>query len=174
MDIRTDTSNIWSSFHNVRQLSKQLSLESPEEGFDSLQIRIWFDYSLAKKKHLIIIEQQNNQWNGRLYQMNVGYINRLSYDIIEHYDMENIEPISGWQQFISELYQLKVKELSDTSRSGADGTTYCVEILTPATYTYYDFWEPEYTKDKNWKSANMVKIIALLENEFNFNSLKSR
>ena len=174
MDIRTDTSNIWSSFHNVRQLSKQLNLKSPEEGFDSLQIRIWFDYSLAKKKHLIIIEQQNNKWNGRLYEMNVDYVDTLNYDIVQHYDKKNVRPASGWPQFIKDLYQLKFQELSDTSGGGTDGITYCVELLTPGTYTYYNFYEPENNKDNNWKSANMVKIIALLEREFKFNSLKSR
>jgi hypothetical protein len=48
-NIRTDTTNTWSSIHNIRQLSKQLKLEPSETGFDSIQIRIWFDYSLAKK-----------------------------------------------------------------------------------------------------------------------------
>jgi len=145
-----------------------------EEGFDSLQIRIWFDYSLGKKKHLIIIERQNKEWNGRLYEMSVGYVDTLNYNIIEHYDKKNIEPISGWQKFISNLYQLKIRELSDTSQTGTDGTTYCVEILTLDTYTYYNFWEPEHTKDTKWQSENMVNIIALLEPEFKFNSLKSR
>jgi hypothetical protein len=173
-DIRTDTADTWNSFHNVRQLSKQLKLEPVEEGFDSLQIRVWFDYSLAKKKHLIIIERQNNKWNGRLYEMNVGYVDTLNYNIIKQYNEKDIEPVSGWQKFISDLYQLKIQQLSDTGKSGTDGTTYCVEILTPDTYTYYNFWEPEYTKDNNWQSANMVNIIALLEREFKFNSLKRR
>ncbi len=167
-DIRTDTSNTWNSFHNVRQLSRQLKLEPVEEGFDSLQIRIWFDYSLAKKKHLIIIERQNNEWKGRLYQMNVGYVDSLNYNLVEHYNEKNIEPASGWQQFISDLYQFKVQELSDTSKSGTDGTTYCVEILTADNYTYYSFWEPDYTKGRNSQSADMVNIIKLLEREFKY------
>jgi hypothetical protein len=46
-------------------------------------------------------------------------------------------------------------------------------FLTPFTYSYYNFYEPEDNKDNGWKSANMVKIIAVLEREFKFNSLKS-
>lgn len=173
-NIRTDTTSIWNSFYNVRQLGRQIKLDPGEVGFDSLQIRVWFDYSLARKKRLIIIEGQNNKWNGRLYEINVRYVDTLNYDIVERYNKKEIEPISGWQKFISELYRLKIDELSDTSRSGADGTTYCVEILTATTYTYYSFWEPEYTKSFNKQSANMVNIIALLEREFRLDNLKGR
>ncbi|MBO9204663.1 MULTISPECIES: hypothetical protein [Niastella] len=174
MDIRTDTTNFWSNFHNVRQLSKQLNLNPVEVGFDSLQIRVWFDHSMALRKHLVIIEKQNHDWSGRLYEMNVGYVDTLNYNIIQHYEKKNVKPASGWPPFINDLSQLKIRELSDSSRGGADGITYCVEILTPGKYTYYDFYEPENNKDKDWQAANMVKIIALLEREFKFTGLKGR
>jgi hypothetical protein len=101
--------------------------------------------------------------------MNVGYFDTLNYNIIERFVKKGIEPVSGWQHFIYELNDLKIHDLSDTSQSGADGTTYCVEILTRESYTYYDFWEPEFIKDSNWQAANMVKIIALLQREFKLN-----
>jgi hypothetical protein len=172
--IRTDTASSWNHFHNVRQLSKQLKLEPIEDGFDSLQIRIWFDHSMAMRKHVIIIERNNDKWKGRLYEMNVGYVDTLNYNLVEHYKKKNVKPVSGWQQFINELYQYKIQELSDTSGSGTDGMTYCVEILTARSYIYYSFWEPEFIKDHNSQSANMVNIIALLEREFKFNPIKGR
>jgi hypothetical protein len=172
-DIRTDTADIWNSFHEVRQLASQLNLGLVEDGFDSLQIRVWFDYSMAKKRHLIIIQRKNNRWSGYLYDMNVRAVDTLNYHVLVDYSKKDIEPLSGWENLISNLNLLKIQELSDTSQSGTDGTTYCVEILTSNKYTYYNFWEPEYTKDIKWASANMVRIRALLEREFSFNSLKS-
>jgi hypothetical protein len=173
-EIRTDTTSSWNEFNNVRQLSRQLKLEPVEDGFDSLQIRIWFNHSMAKKKHLVIIERQTDEWKGRLYEMNVGYVDTLNYNIVEHYNKKNIKPVSGWQQFISELYQYKIQELLGNSGGGADGMAYCVGILTAGSYVYYSFWDPEFTKDRNGQSANMVNIIALMEREFKFNPLKGR
>lgn len=171
-DIRTDTTSFWNEFHNVRQLSRQLKLNPVDKGFDSLQIRVWFSHSLGKRKHLVIIERQNCEWKGRLYEMEVGYVNTLNYNLVKRYNKKNVKPVSGWQQFISELYQYKIFELSGNSGGGADGITYCVEILTAGTYTYYSFDDPDAVSDHNDQSANMVNIITLLEREFKFNALK--
>jgi hypothetical protein len=168
-NIRTDTTGFWNEFHNVRQLSRQLKLNPVDKGFDSLQIRVWFSHSLGKRKHLVIIERQNCEWKGRLYEMNVGYVDTLNYNLVERYNKKNVKPVSGWQQFISELYQYKILELSGNNGGGTDGMNYCIEILTAGTYTYYSFDDPEPANDQ---SANMVNIITLLEREFKFNALK--
>lgn len=171
-NIRTDTTSFWNEFHNVSQLSRQLKLNPVDKGFDSLQIRVWFNHSLAKRKHLVIIERQNCEWKGRLYKMNVGYVDTLNYNLVKRYTKKNVKPVSGWQQFISELYRYKIQELSGTNGGGADGMNYCVEILTADTYTYYSFDDPEPANDYNDQSANMVNIIELLEREFKFNAIK--
>jgi len=166
MQIRSDTTI--GDFHNVQHLSKQLKLAPANFGFDSLQIRVWLAHSLAKKKHLIIIQRLDNEWSENLYEISVGLPNTL--DTIKDYDKKNIGPLSGWEKLISTLYQLKIQELSDSSASGADGATYSVETLTAKTYTYYNFWEPRSTQDTNWQSGNMAKILAILEREFKFKS----
>lgn len=171
-DIRTDTANIWNNFYNVRELSRQLKLEPIEDGFDSLQIRIWFDHSMAWKKQVIVIERRKSEWKGGLYELNVGYVDTLNYNLIEQYSKKNIVPTSGWKELINELNHFKIQELSDTGGTGADGMTYSVEILTAGTYTYYSFWEPEFTRDRNGQSANMLNIISLLKREFRLNSIK--
>jgi hypothetical protein len=45
-----------------------LGLEPIESGFDSLEIRIWLDYSMAWDKPLIILTRKNGEWNGRFIE----------------------------------------------------------------------------------------------------------
>lgn len=169
MDIRSDTTGY--EFHNVRELSRQLKLKAVDNGFDSLQIRVWFSHSLALIKHLVIIERQNDEWKGKLYEMNVDYVDTLDYNLVKQYKKKNIDPVSGWHHLITELYQNNILELSGNSGGGADGMAYSVEIVTAGTYTYYCFHDPEVVIDRNGES-NMANIIALLEREFNFTAVK--
>lgn len=167
IDIRTDTSNTWSNYHNVQQLSKQLKLQPIMDEADSIEIRFWFDHSLAKQKYLILLQRRKNKWKGMLFNINVRYVESINYDIITSFNKLNIRPVSGWEKLIKDLNQLKFQELTGDSESGTDGASYCVEILTPYTYTYYDYWEPEFTNDIDNQSSNMFNIIRLLEREFN-------
>lgn len=170
-EIRADTSVKGTAFQNVREIYKQLKTPSLEGGFDSLQIRVFFDYSLAKKKHLFVIRRTDNKWEGILYEIKVDYIDTLNYDIVKGYVTKKIEPKSGWQHFIDELSKLKFRDIVDTLPHGTDGTSICVETATSDSYIYYDYWEPEDTKDTNTHSYNMNKIIELLKREFEFQPL---
>ena len=169
MDIRSDTTGY--EFHNVRELSRQLKLKPIDTGFDSLQIRVWFDHSLAKRKHLVIIERQNDEWMGQLYEMQVDCVDTLDYNFVKQYEKRSIKPVSGWQHLINELYRNNVQQLFGNNGGGADGIAYSVEILTAGTYTYYCFHDPAVAKDRNGES-DMANIIALLEREFNFTAVK--
>ncbi|QEC44952.1 hypothetical protein [Pseudobacter ginsenosidimutans] len=171
-DIRVDTLLSGGSLHNVRQLSKQLGLNSGDTGFDSLQIRVWFDHSLAYKKHLIVLEKGKKEWEGKLYVINVQFIDTSNYNIIESFTKKKVEPASSWKKLINELELLKIRDLSNVSQSGVDGVVYSVEVLSNDAYTYYDFWDPESVNDTNWQATNMVRIVDLLEREFKFESLK--
>jgi len=45
-------------YQMVHQKAGQLGLYPLESGFDSLEIRIWLDYSLAIKRHLIMDQKR--------------------------------------------------------------------------------------------------------------------
>ncbi|OQP59843.1 hypothetical protein [Niastella populi] len=152
-------------------MSRQLKLKPIDTGFDSLQIRVWFDHSLALIKHLVIIERQNDEWKGKLYEMNVDYVDTLNYNLVKQYKKKNIDPVSGWHHLISELYKNNILELSGNSGGGADRMAYSVEIVTVGTYTYYCFYDLKVVKDRNSES-NMANIILLLEREFNLTAVK--
>ncbi len=50
-------------FYKVdKQKAAQLGLKPIESGFDSLEIRIWLDYSMAWNKQLIILTRKNGEW----------------------------------------------------------------------------------------------------------------
>ena len=52
--------------------------------------------------------------------------------------------------------------------SDIDGCSYEVELATQNKYRFYDYWAPEVNQDKHWQANNMLKILELIETEFNF------
>ena len=59
-----------------KQKEKQLKLDSLESGFDSLEIRIWYDYALLINRELIVIKRANGKWSAEKYEMVVHTKNK--------------------------------------------------------------------------------------------------
>lgn len=152
----------------VKQEASQLGLDSLEAGYDSLQLRIWFDYSLARNKHLVIITRKNGIWNCQLFRFEVKWNLKADSQLIVNKTIKQIEPPMGWGDFVNELFSLNIANLPTGPRGGMDGANYNIEVATKHQYRFYEYWSPETTEEKFWGSKNMVKIIELLENECNF------
>src|SRR5688572_18309248 len=60
-------------FSLTQQKVKQLSLENLQDGFDSLQLRIWYDYSLFDLRELLIISRSNSIWTASIYTLTVDW-----------------------------------------------------------------------------------------------------
>jgi hypothetical protein len=152
----------------AKQKATQLGLDSLELGYDSLQIRIWFDYSLAKTKHLVIIKRSQGKWSCQLFTMQALYNASKNTETVLAKDKKNILPKSGWETFTKALFGLGITTLPNRTESGMDGVSYNVEVATKHLYRFYEYWSPETTENKSLESKNMVKIIELLENECSF------
>jgi hypothetical protein len=153
----------------TKEKINELGLDSLESGYDSLQIRIWFDYSLAFKKHLIVLKRNSGVWHGEFYT----YKYYLSTNTIGEKSKNNVTPKSGWNHFVKELFGLKIISLPNGLEipglgGGEDGASYNIEVATKNLYRYYSYWSPKSTENKFWQAKNMVQIIKLLEREFNF------
>jgi hypothetical protein len=156
----------------AKQKARQLELDSLELGYDSLQLRIWFDYSLSKRKHLVVIKRVKDKWLCQLYIMETHYDASKDRETILTKNIKVVQPKSGWIIFTRTLFALKITTLTSGPEGGMDGVGYNVEVATKHQYRFYEYWSPETTQDKSWGSKNMVEIIKFLERECDFKRLQ--
>lgn len=155
---------------HIHQTASQLKLDSLELGYDSLQIRIWLGHSMASRKQVVILQCAGGKWGGYLVDYNTDSTN----DKI----VRRLKPKSDWNRVIETLYQLKVTELEnqedlpDCGGCGADGISYEFEYATAKMYRFYYYCNPDEYETICWQSANVLKIGALLEQEFDFTYLR--
>lgn len=156
------------SYQFDKQKAAQLRLESIESGFDSLEIRIWLDYSLAWNKPLIILTRKNGKWNGRFITMRIEWSVRQDSELVVHPNSRAVVPTMGWDKFTRELFNLGITTLPNGPDGGMDGADYNIEVATIDHYRYYGYWSPETTEAKFRGSKKMVQILHLLERAFDF------
>jgi hypothetical protein len=160
------------SYDLKKQKEKQLQLDSLESGFNSLQIRIWHDYSLVTKRELIIIKKVKDQWTGKYYDMKVDWDAFKDTETITSSKSELIAPNSGWNNFTKKLFELNIKTLPNMAdipgliNDWDDGSTYNIEIATKNQYRFYSYHEPDKFEDKYWQAKKMVEILNLVSSEF--------
>jgi hypothetical protein len=160
------------SYDLKKQKERQLQLDSLESGFNSLQIRIWYDYSLVTKRELIIIKKVKNQWTGMYYKMEVDW-NPFKYtETITNRKSEFITPSFGWDNFTKKLFDLKIMTLPNMAdipgliNDWDDGSTYNIEVATKNQYRFYSYHEPDKFEGKYWQAKKIVEILKLVSGEF--------
>ena len=166
-----------SLFYNLTiQKVKQLNIDSLQSGYDSLQIRIWYDYSLSAIRKLLIIKRTNFIWNATLYTMEVDWDAINSRETIVSKNEEILNPKNGWNSFMKHLLVLQIMTLPDMNNipglkdDWTDGVIYNVEISTKKQYRFYSYHLPNKFQDKYWQAKNMVDILELVESEFKISS----
>lgn len=147
---------------------KQLGLDSLENGFANLQIRLWYDYSLIRERRLLVISNIGTKWTATVYYMQVDWDGQT--ETIRSKKVYNLRPKSGWAIFSKKLLDLKIVTLPTQDdvkgySGGMDGSTYNVEIATKNQYRFYGYWEPEQFQDKFWQAKYMADILNLIELE---------
>lgn len=155
-----------------KQKEDQLKLDSLESGFDSLQIRIWYDYALFQSKDLIIIKRTKGKWTAEYFEMIVNWDPGKKTETIISNKIKPIMPESGWDSFITKLLNLDVmtlinmEDIPGLQDSWDDGVTYNVEVAEKRLYRFYSYHLPEKFEDKYWQAKKMVQILNLISNEF--------
>lgn len=174
------------SFQRFRHIQENLNLESIENGFDSIQIRIWMNYGLLRKEHLVIFKNDGNKWNGllidfesdsKIVEDSIGSFGNLTnYAITKEI---NVSPGSGWKSFIKKLSELKIFTLPDSENvpgmnwGGGDLPVYSIEIATKKLYRFYTYTLPSSYEKNIPEAKNMEAILKLLEKEFRFKRLEN-
>ena len=147
---------------------KQLGLDSIENGFDNLQIRVWYDFALVRERKLVVITNKDTNWAATVYNLQVDWDGKT--ETILSKKVKQVTPKSGWISFSKKLLDLKILTLPDQDdvkgySGGFDGRTYNVEIATKKQYRFYGYWEPQEYQDKFWQAKNMTDILKLFETE---------
>jgi hypothetical protein len=147
---------------------KQLGIDSLENGFDNLQIRVWYDFALVKERKLVVITNKATNWTATVYNLRVDWDGQT--ETILSKTIKKVTPKSGWANFSKKLLDLKVLTLPNQDDipkygGGEDGRTYNVEVATKNQYRFYGYWEPQDYQDKFWQAKNMADILKLFEEE---------
>jgi hypothetical protein len=148
---------------------KQLGLDSLESGFDNLQIRIWYDFSLVKERNLVVITNRDTKWQATIYNLEVDWDGHT--ETILSKTVKQVTPKSSWDILLKKLMNFKILTLPDQNDipnygGGADGNTYNIEVATKNQYRFYGYWEPQMYQDKYWQAKSMANILKLINQEF--------
>ena len=151
VDIPKSTNGGFSTMYKaIKNDEKLLGLDSLQIGFDSLQIRIWFESGRATNKQMLILKNAGGNWNGELvsWTMDIGSENLPKYSLINK-KVENVSPKSGWEKFITRLIKLNIITLPDDSNiegvegGGGDLRMTLIEIAMKKMYRFYSYTEPD-------------------------------
>lgn len=177
---------IGDSFWYMRKESfeKSLGLHSLEKGFDSIQIRLWYeDFSIGER--LIILSNSNKGWKAEVSTISIDdnpnfkgdEIERANADFLIKYivtrTIESKMPKSGWDKFIRKLFNLNILTLPDEGKvtaidqgGGTDGWSITVEIATKKVYRYYGYSNPDFFYRNAEEARNINHILVLIDEEF--------
>jgi hypothetical protein len=151
-----------------KQKKKHLKLDNIEDGYDSLQIRIWYDYALLENQDLVVIKCSNGKWEGIYDEMIVKWDATYVTDSVISDKIKPYTPKIGWDNFIRELMKLKIITLPNIDYIPGliddwdDGVTYIIEVASKTQYRFYSYHLPEKFENKFWQARNMVNILDLI------------
>ncbi|MBY0537630.1 MAG: hypothetical protein K2P88_17370 [Chitinophagaceae bacterium] len=159
------------SYREVRKVEKLIGLKSIQDGFDSLQIRIWIGYS-SSEAQLVMLSRQDGVYSARLYHLRF-FINEVihDYDSVKSL-VTNIKPKSQWDSVIAKLISFDICSLPDSDEIEnypiiADGRGVIIETSTKKNYRFVRYLDPAIGVKYNIKEAEkVVNILNLLQSEF--------
>lgn len=154
----------------AQQKARQLGIDSLQNGYDSLQIRIWYDPALRTARKLLVLKKADATWSATLYTMTVDWDGVA--ETVKSKTVETLSPKQGWESFLGQLFSLQILTLPHMHdipglRDGfTDGYSYNVEVATKDHYRFYGYHLPEYFQDKYVQARNMVDILKLMDAAF--------
>lgn len=165
-------------FKDIRRMASELRLDSIENGFDSLQIRIWLGHSMAIRKNIVILKKINGKWSAQLVTYSEGQKGKTLQLFIEKKTIKSVHPLSGWDVIIKKINALEILtlpndgDLKDYNGCGMDGIAYYFETSTKRQYRFFYYCNPEDNVGRFREAKNVLEFASVLENEFDFTYTK--
>lgn len=167
----------YSYYNNKSKVEEKIGIYTLENGFDSIQIRIWYGYAFNDSAQLVILKNSKSIWSGEflslVYNLNDkdNFLKSISKSSVIK------EPLKGWDSLITLLNKYQITTLPDDSKINGypdmtDGDGVVVEIATKKSYRIYSYKQPSMVKDKISEANQMEKILRVIENEFSFPRLR--
>lgn len=167
------------SFLGKRKREKELDLESIENGFDSLQIRIWLGHSLALTKNVVILKLKDGVWTGQLLTYTIGHNDSTGKSYIASKELKNIESKMSLAKITTSIKDFQILTLPNCEEirgydacGGHDGITYSFEVSTKTKYRFYYYCNPDYLAERFWQAKNVILFASILEKELGFEYMK--
>lgn len=167
-----------------KQKERQLNLVSPEICHDSLIFRLWVTNPVGKRgqKHgLLELKKDTTGWNGKFVLMYVDLRLKHLSETITSSTIIELSPLkTDWKTIADSLDILKIAELpTDDLIPGYypveggyanNSATFSFEYATRNTYRFYQYNDLYRARSHFWQPDNVIKILDLLESEFQFDS----
>lgn len=143
-------------------------LRNYKYGYDSIVIRVWYDYAKSETD-IIEIRKNCENWVAELITIKRSMENdKILATIIKKKILDT--PKSGWNNFTKRLFELNVTTLPPFSDipnydAASDGYSVDIEIATKSYYRVYSYLQPR--SHVRFKEAEaVVKIMELIDEEF--------
>jgi hypothetical protein len=166
-----DSLGITDSYYaSIRQQERWLGLDRLDNGYDSMQIRIWGTHARIPGMRLLILKCASGKWEGDLLVIESNPDTSSGKQAIIK-EQKSITPKSGWNSLIEKLSALQITslphmlELPGLTSDFVDGPEYGVEIAVRNAYRFYWYWSPQGFKEYQ-QTRNMSAILQLLGEEF--------
>ncbi len=181
-----ENNNVYLFYKLAKQKEKQLNLDIPENGYDSLLLRLWFVYPENLHQYAEMVEikyPSDGNIKATYTKMRIFFNPTRDYEQINyHVDSIISMPKNGWNSFTEILNRLNIIDLptieqiplykeSVTGR-GYDNNylTVACEIATEKKYRFIQYNNFEKHKNIN-EVSRMYEFIRFIRTEFNMQKI---
>lgn len=152
----------------AKENQKEFKLDSIENGYNGLEIRVWYEFSRVPERRLVIITNNDTIWQATSYSWKVNWDGEK--ESVNSKEIKQVTPKSGWPIFASKLLGFHITTLPDMNnisgyQDGKDGKMYNIEIASKNHYRFYSYWQPHDNRDKIQEAKDMSKILDLFNSE---------
>jgi hypothetical protein len=141
-------------------------LERISDGYDSLQIRIWYMKPRVTEMPAVTIKRNEGKWSATIRKI----IRKPIIDTIRATTTDNLfyvpsiikykhlSPKSSWESILKRMTELKLFDLPEMGaipnldNRSIDGASFAVEIATSKEYRTYSYNSSERFTDKFWQA----------------------
>jgi len=160
-----------SLFADLKDTRDSLKLDTLENGFDSLEIRLWFSYANSLNQQVLVIRNKKGLWDGEYWEY-LPQVDQMRTRVLYiESSVKKINPNHGWIRLIDKLMENDILTLPDYQiikdySISTGGYQVAVEVSNQTNYRLYCY--PSLLINPNNKFAKkMINIVQTLNTEFN-------
>ncbi|MDP4251942.1 MAG: hypothetical protein Q8918_17720 [Bacteroidota bacterium] len=162
---------------NITSTRDSIRIDTLENGFDSMQIRIWFGYVRTDTIQILALKNSNHVWSSKYYEV-LRHINRRRDSLLYYSFWEKALPERlDLGAIVDSLVKMNILTLPDCRKVPNydfpfdGGSSVVFEIATPNIYRLYYYQNPG-TFNNSKEAVDVNQILNLLAMNFNIKYLR--